>query len=99
MSQYDTYEKSLDPTPRTLKKSGPFTDQLKTLANAVRFAESKGLSLDEVKLAHNYVMWEETETPEEVQARIERNKGYRQKHLDAIARMHAEYTERGLYDG
>jgi hypothetical protein len=97
VSTYDWYEKGLDPTPRVLKRSGPFSERLKTVAEALAFCERNGLDPAQVRLAHNYVQWESEETPEEVRARIERAESGRREHLARISEMHADYTERGLY--
>ncbi len=100
MSTYDFYLRDLDPTPRTRKVSGPFGagESLKSVAEAVRFCERKGLDPEQVGLAHNFVTWETTETPDEVQARIDRTKDGLDRHLAAIKAMHSEYVDRGLYE-
>lgn len=99
MSTYDWYEQRMDPTPKTYRHSGPFASEesLKTVAEALAFCERKGLDPATVRLAHNFVLWDTEETPEEVEARIERARSDRDLHLRRISEMFEEYTERGLY--
>lgn len=97
VSTYDWYSTQLDPTPKVQTRSGPFApDDLKTVAEALDFCQRKGLDPADVRLAHNHVIWQTLETPEEVQARIKYAHDQRQKHLDAIREMYEEYVERGL---
>jgi len=97
MSTYDTFAKQLDPTPKVRSVSGPFGEEsLKTVAEALAFCEREGLDPNEVRLAHNYCLWEREETPEEVESRIAHTKRIQQDHVERIAEMHADYVERGL---
>lgn len=98
MSTYDTYEKSLDPTPREHQRWGRFGEETKgSVADAVRFCEEQGLDPESVNLGHNYVTWTAVETPEEIEQRIAHGKRSRASHLKAIKEMHDEYAKRGLY--
>jgi hypothetical protein len=107
MSTYDTYAARMDPTPRVYKRSGPFgTEALKSVAAAMEFCEREGLDPAEVSLAHNYVIWESTETPDEVAARIARSVSARAiraetdraSHVARIREIYDEYAELGLYE-
>lgn len=96
MSAYDHYEAGADPTPRVRKMSGPFTERLKTVAEAVAFCEANGLDPNEVQLAHNYVIWERLETPEEIDKRVQGNHDAAARHVEFVRASYQEYCERGL---
>jgi hypothetical protein len=98
VSTYDWYAARLDRTPKVYTRSGPFgTEALKTVAEALAFCERNGLDPTRVRLAHNHVIWEAEETPEEVQARVERARLDRAEHLARIREIYDGYVERGLY--
>jgi hypothetical protein len=99
VSAYDSYEKHTDPTPRVRQESGPFSadKQLKSVADALAFCREKGLDPADVRLAHNYCIWERLETPEEVERRVQRNREAQDRHLTFVKAAYEDYLGRGLY--